>query len=941
MPKNHLPLRVAKNEGEEWIDTRGRSASPFQRTFSETLRIASADAKRSQLQIHRQIVTDWLNTIVPSDPPIDPDTVMDRLHNGEILCQMAQTVFPTSKPIRVHRAHPDVSLRSLVDESILTDQGTPVKTSLFRPQANVEQFLMRCDEAGVTDSTKFEARDLVEGRNEYRVLNHIISVMLHQSHAPIPSSLRRCPEVERLARARTAPKNGKVLSVDDTDAIARALHHHGLPPVQPTAKGEYDLGAGPVFVRLLSPARDTTSQTDGNDGTDTDMVAREVRVRVSATVWVTLDQYVTDVLHANASPKGSPRHSSIPEDSELDDSADASLGMYDSASSRPVSVFSSSDVGDDSYDIVHTGGGGDNATVAESSLSRSHTDSSWHDGAHEPLDMRAPAGNGHDTPTTDSNAHDDPLALTTVHDAHRTTANALEPPVLYDNADAAVLNPDGTLVATELTMPPMDIVEDDTHIVMEVAAPDESMVVTVTPLSPGDSVRDAESTPRGRWRDAESPTAGSRTESESAPHESESAGGPAAAGSDEDVDMAGANSDLVDNTASTEPSASFVPPSIQIVDHTLKKSTKIRTELHAYAAMMNAHAEEATVMDTDGHDGHDRMDEHDDDGWDEVVGLEETNRLATSVPENDHDRALDSKGIAALLSGGDQDGRNVLESDTLHDDVTRALAEADAYQDGDNDTSSRPRQRSVTFSFESDEKKDDGTHHHTHSGAEAIVGAHHERPASTLEVMGRNESSERARLSDHDASLWGDAYKIHAVLEALDMTIDNIPVPPPSTAISSTPRRRQQRMRPTQPDIACADTQLNTTADELMANLKDRVEKLKSACNLADPPSWQGTMSPTPAVMPQSRGKTRTRRVRVVRTVTVTHRNITASEFALPPRDPTPWTTTFPAPHVKACSRTVYRHLRPAVSAYTMPPPPRRPPPSSAFASTPSASWGY
>lgn len=142
-------------------------------------------------------------------------------------------------------------------------------------------------------------------------------------------------------------------------------------------------------------------------------------------------------------------------------------------------------------------------------------------------------------------------------------------------------------------------------------------------------------------------------------------------------------------------------------------------------------------------------------------------------------------------------------------------------------------------------------------------------------------STRRAGFPE-DATLWDEAHHIDASVSALGQSIEAIPVP--DGAQVSTPRRPPQPHQSTAPTVTCEDKDLNDTADDMMATLKSKLDALRNACDLDDPPPLPHpiphpprtpttvTASPRRVAPPTQPPVTRVRRVRVVKKVTIVHR---------------------------------------------------------------------
>jgi len=276
-----MRLREDSEDWEEWNEH--KDPKGLGRTYSATRKDVAESVRTSRFTILRSIVVQWINDVVKCDPPISPDSMMERLHDGDVLCAVAERVFPLEKKFKTHRRR-DVGPTNVTD--------SPVTTSKFPYISNARQFLQCCDDFGVPSVTKFAPDDLVKGEHEFDVVNHILSLILTQTSVAPPDSLRKLPNVEELAaRGRRRRVGQQVLSSEDQSLIAQSIMQADLPLSDPTNKGEYDLGCGPVFVRAMPLEAPPAGDADGDDANEPD-----VRVRVAEHVWIPLQQYANEVI---------------------------------------------------------------------------------------------------------------------------------------------------------------------------------------------------------------------------------------------------------------------------------------------------------------------------------------------------------------------------------------------------------------------------------------------------------------------------------------------------------------------------------------------------------------------------------------------------------------------------------------------------------------------
>eukprot|EP00037_Helgoeca_nana_P023590 m.245337 g.245337 ORF g.245337 m.245337 type:complete len:909 (-) comp26401_c0_seq1:139-2865(-) len=898
------PFRVQKEPEQVWEYT----GLPLHRTFSSTLRVEQAEAKMAQLQIFREIVADWLTAFEPDQKPIAQPEIMEYLQNGVLLCRVAQTVFPTHKKISVHTVSRPVSQASPMSDPASSDNESPVRMSKFRSKANVEQFLVCCDDEGVPPITKFEAIDLVEGNSEFEVLNHLISVILHQKTVAVPASLRHCPDVEKLLRTPTS--DHPALSPTARAEISNALALNNVEDVEPTSKGQYDLGAGPVFIRSLAPLGADTSTEESGD--------REVRVRLSATVWVPLEQYVAEVLQL--SPQQSRK---------------SSIASRKSSIATPLETPWEGDLEGAPPSEVHDEEAPDGSTMLrESRTELNNTIELLHE-----LEGRSP---------DELNLGELPEIDTSLDDSTDSVA-ALRLCQLTDNADVEEVQPES---APDTDGSTYDDIEPPAHRFTSGA----SGVVDEDPPDPADS---ALLDPHEPFEDQ--PATHNHSEAEDDSQQAAVAANaeaiPLTAVLDTTV-TATEEGDVSETVSSTQNPALVIQqvPRIAVEDHTLK-SGAASSGLAAYTASVEKveDTEDTAVQNTQpvapiqpqrlgpgvtallaNSDASDDRNITESNTLHDQAAQYYANTMGE--PREPRRKPTPTTAILTTTVAASEDDRNIAESHALHDQaalyyvntmgeprepqrkptltdrVGSAIVETATSHNSavswspDKLIESRSmvgvsRHGTSPDSFPSSPPPDDRGSPTAWDRQQPIVDEWQFGLSSppTLSAMLERNSADGTATTEYD-ELWQDAQHIDDSIAGLGHSIEEIPIP--EGADASTPRRR----RPTVPAVTCPSEDLNAEADVIMDTLKDRLRQLQDACRIGDPPTIP-VASPVDERPPRNPVR-RTRRVRVVERVSVTRRFISAAEFGLPPREPTPWTPwTKPGPNIESRTRTSYRHV--------------------------------
>eukprot|EP00056_Hartaetosiga_gracilis_P010630 m.158664 g.158664 ORF g.158664 m.158664 type:complete len:1634 (+) comp13356_c0_seq6:118-5019(+) len=197
-------------------------------------------------------VAEWMNSLL--DTHLTPDTLMENLRDGKLLCSLANIIDEVEEGLReieekegpsdervITREHQDmtdfVANRELMEVHYL-DEATPGSEEAT---SNITAFIEWAESLGIKYPAVFEKDDLTEDEDHRRVAEGILDIAYRVRGLPLPEEV----EVHRQSAQVIEPAQYQHVKGDAVDEkVAEVLHF--IPQMSAklkrVAKGKYKLG---------------------------------------------------------------------------------------------------------------------------------------------------------------------------------------------------------------------------------------------------------------------------------------------------------------------------------------------------------------------------------------------------------------------------------------------------------------------------------------------------------------------------------------------------------------------------------------------------------------------------------------------------------------------------------------------------------------------------